>query len=114
MVNVYFSFASGCWSPMMRLGHRLVTLISISLDPVFRADVTSGVKDGFQRISDNILPFNVTWANSRTRPRSRTTFEAGRSHLVRQIEPTYAGRGSGEIFDASMGRRSWPKRARKT
>src|SRR5450631_2467315 len=65
---------------MMRLGQRFVISISRSFDPVFRSEVTSTVNGGFQRISGSFWPFRVTWANSRTRPRSRTTLEPERFH----------------------------------
>src|SRR3984893_8868475 len=60
---------------MMRFGQRFVISISISFNPVFRADVTSSMKGGFQRMSGNLCPFSMTWANSRTRPRSSRTLE---------------------------------------
>src|ERR1700730_15210068 len=79
-VTLYFSCASDTRSPMMRLGQRLVTATSMRFDPVLRADVTSSVKGGFQRISGSLCPLRVTSANSRTRPRSSRTLEPERSH----------------------------------
>src|SRR5450755_1648220 len=65
---------------MMRLGQRFVISTPISFNPVFRSDVTSTVNGGFQRMSGNFCPLRVTWANSRTRPRSSTTLEPDRFH----------------------------------
>ena len=53
---------------MIRLGQRFVTWISMVFTPLFKVDVTSTLKGGFQRMSGKALSFNLTWANSRTRP----------------------------------------------
>ena len=88
---------------MMRLGQRLVIATSMRFDPVLRADVTSSVKGGFQRISGSLCPFRVTSANSRTRPRSSRTLGARTIPSVRQGELIHIRRCSRKISHARIG-----------
>src|SRR3974377_619640 len=69
-VYVIFCVTLDCWSPMSRLIHKSVPLISRLFAPGLSAEVTSARNGAFQTMPSD-LPFTVTSAMFFTLPKSR-------------------------------------------
>src|ERR1035438_7046661 len=78
--EVYFA-APGCWSPMRRLTHALITVTLSVFAPGLRTAVTS-TRYGVCHTMPSGLPFTVTEARFFTSPRSSQSLAPDRNHAA--------------------------------